>query len=410
MNTLMHLAVLLLLTIPVIAEEKAEVFDYLVAATRQDASMDWWYAVPAQFGPKLALVSSVSKGEYFNIIPFFKNYGVASNGQANITYDIEIIRPDGSIDEAMKDCAGHDGKATSPNLIPARAVLRLCFDPDDPYGEYTINVTAYDHVSSQTNAQSQTIKLAEFKIDPTTKEEREKLFYHYATAPNPSRALASFLQTEHSFLNAENEPIWSAIWFFKTLFENNEFLIPHLLGAFPEATLKQQKDMILLLALMDRTQELPKLSDGLKAYEKAMSAGRVPDPYAEITTGKQLDMLWAEYFATGRIKPIRQLVTALNLCEHIGTLEKIKTGELDPKVPEVYRKGMLEAVFQSALWSLRSNCVQSPLIYHYGRGILDTEELEEPAQSYLGFLLQSIAKDLQKPDAPTMLKETREKT
>lgn len=409
MNTLMRLVALFLLTLPSIAEEKADVFDYLVATTRQDASMDWWYAVPAPFGPNLSLVSSVSKGEYFNIIPVFKNYGVASNGEANITYDIEIIRPDGSVDEAMKKCAGHAGKATPPELIPARAVLRLCFDLEDPYGEYKINVTAYDHVSSQTNTQSHTITLTEFKIESTTKDEREKLFYQYATAPNPSRALASFLQTEHSFFNEENEPIWSAIWFYKTVFENNEFLIPHLLGAFPGATLKQQKDIILVLALLDRTHELS-LPEGLEAYEQVMRAGRVPDPYAEITTGKQLDMLWAEYFATGRIKPIRQLVTALSLCEHVGTLEKIKTGELDPKVPEVYRKGMLEAVFQSALWSLRSNCVRSPLIFHYCVGMLDAEEFAEPTQSYLGMLLQSIAKELQKPAEPTMLNETREKT
>lgn len=378
----------------------AEPFEFMLAPTRQDASMDWWYAVPAQFGPKLTLVASVAKGEYFNIVPFFKNYGVASNGEANITYDIAIVRPDGSIDEALENCDGHIGRATPPELIAARAVVRLCFDPEDPYGEYRINVTAYDHVANQTNTQSAAIVQHPFAIVKTTEEEREKLFFQYAVAPDPALALSAFLQTEHSFFNENNEPIWSAIWFFKTIFENNEFLVPHLLAAFPGGTTKQQRDTILVLALMNRTDGLPKLSNELRAFERAMKAGRIPDPYAETTTGQQLDMLWAEFFATGRIAPVEQLATALNLCSLAGTIEKIKAGELDPEHPEVARNGMLEAVFQSALWSLRSNCAQSPLLFQYCTGILDSGKLAKPAEACLAMLLKAIAEETAKKGNP----------
>ncbi len=380
------------------ASARAEPFDFMISPTRQDPSLDWWYAVPAEFTPQLSLVSSVAKGEYFNIIPFFKNYGIDRNGQSKITYDIEIIRPDGSTDEAMKKCVGHDGKASPPNLLAARAVLRIFFDPEDPYGDYTINVIAYDHISSQTNRESVTIEQKKFSIEPLSEEERESLFYNYASAPNPSHALSAFLQTNHSFFNEDSEPIWSAIWFFKTVFENNDFLIPHLLDAFHGGTFKQQKDIIMVLALMDRTDELPKMSSDLKTFKQIMNAGRIPDPYAEITMGKQLDMLWAEYFATGRIQPIRQLVTSLSLSEHIGTLDRIKSGEFDPETPEAQRTGMLEAVFQSALWSLRSNCERSPLVFQYCVGILDSEELEKPAQACLSMLLKSIAKDQSQPE------------
>ncbi len=380
-------ALALLLTITACGEP----FDFMIAPTRQDPSLDWWYAVPEGFTPQLNLVSSVAKGEYFNIIPFFKNYGTTSNGQVRITYDIEVLRPDGSIDESMQQCDGHKGVASPPNLLAARAVMRLCFDPEDPFGKYTINVTAYDHVSSQTNRQSVAIEQKDFTIEPLSEQERDELFFRYSTAPNPSQAFASFLQTEHDFIDKDNEPLWSAIWFFKTIFENNEFLIPHLLEAFSGGTPKQQKDIILVFALMGRTDELPTLPSEFKAFEQIMKAGRVPSPYSEITTGTQLDMLWAEFFATGRIEPIRQLTTSLTLVKHLGTLDKVKAGELDPKDPEVLRIGMLEAVFQSALWSLRSNCEQSPLLFPYCVNILDSEELEGSAQRVLAMLLQSIA-------------------
>jgi len=141
---------------------------------------------------------------------------------------------------------------------------------------------------------------------------------------------------------------------------------------------------------MNRTDELPVLPSQLKAVEQIMKGGRTPDPYSEITTGTQLDMLWAEYFATGRIQPIRQLTTSLSLIKHRGTLDQIKSGDLDREKPEVLRAGMLEAVFQSALWSLRSNCEQSPLLFPYCVNILDSEELDGPAQRVLAMLLQSM--------------------
>ena len=373
----------------------AEPFEYMVAVTRQDPSMDWWYAVPEPFVPRISSINSVAKGEYFSIIPIFKNYGVNSNGMANITFDLEVVRPDGSIDESVQGCTAHFDDAIPSNLIPSQAVVHLCFDPEDPYGEYEINVIAYDHVLGATNRQGSVIRQQAFEIEKSMQNERDALFVEYATAPNPSRALSSFLQTEHSFFTEENEPVWSAIWFFKTLFENNGYLLPHLLDAFPQGTFKQQKDTILVLALLNKSSMLPKLSSELKTFKRVMEAGRIPDPYGITTSGKQLDMLWAEYFATGRIKPIRQIIHSLDLVGYVGTLDKIKSGELDPEIPEVYRAGTLEAVFQSALWSLRSNCNQSPLAHHYCIGILESEELEKPIQSCLSMLLKSIA------DAPS---------
>jgi hypothetical protein len=371
----------------------ADPFEYSIALTRQDPSMDWWYAVPSEFTPRINQINCVAKGEYFRVIPFFKNYGIDTNGYANITFDFELLRPDGSIVESINAYAGYDGKVMVPELTPSHAVLNLCFDDNDPYGEYAINVTAYDHVLVATNHQTVLIEQKKFAFEVLTSEQRDDLFLKYALAPNPSRALSAFLQTEHSFFTNKNEPIWAAIWFFKTIFENNSYLIPHLLESFSTTSLKQQRDTILVLALMGKTDLLPKTSGELKTIQRIMEAGRIPNPYDEITTGKQLDMLWAEYFATGTVKPVRHIVTALNLVENRGTLDKIQAGELDPENLATYRAGMLEAIFQSALESLRSNCKKSPLVFHYCVGILDSEELEKNTQACLGMLLQSITNE-----------------
>lgn len=371
---------------------QAEPFDSMIAVTRQDASMDWWYAVPQEYAPKINRINRVVPGEYFRIIPFFSNYGTDSNRHAQISFDAEVVRPDGSMYLALPKCEGHKGVTDASNLLPASAVLNMCFDPADPFGEYKINVMSVDHINSRTNWQHTAIQLQKFGFELLSKNEREQLFYQYATAPNPAKAAAAFLQTRHSFFNEENEPIWSAIWFFKTVFENNEYLIPHLMDEFPVATLKQKQDLVMVMTLMNKADQLPRVSGELNAFLRVMKSGRVPDPYADITNGKQLDMLWAEFFATGTMKPIRQIATTLSLVKHVGTLDKIKAGELDTETPDVYRAGMLEAVFQSALWSLKSNCQAVPLVRQYGETILHSDELKQPAENCLHLLLQSVLK------------------
>lgn len=382
----------------------AEPFDSMIAVTRQDASMDWWYAVPQRYAPEINRINKVARGEYFRIIPFFMNYATDSNQYTRITFDIEVVRPDGSIKISIQESKGNEGAAAPSNLLPALAILNMCFDPEDPYGAYAINVTSVDHVATKTNLLHEVVQLKKFELKTLSKEDREKLFYQYANVPVPSKAAAAFLQTENSFFNEKNEPIWSAIWFFKTIFENNEYLIPYLIDEFPQATLKQKRDLILVMTLMNKSDQLPRVSGGLKAFLRVMKAGRIPDPYGPITSGKQLDMLWAEFFATGTIKPIRQIAESLSLVKHVGTLEKIKTGELDSKQPDVYREGMLEAVFQSALWSLKANCQEVPLVYRYCETILHSGELEQTAKNCLALLIQSISKQPENSTPPEEIK------
>ena len=102
-------------------------FDCMVGITRQDPSLDWWYAVPQEFVPHINRISSVSKDEYFCILPIFRNYMTDSNEQARITFDVEVIRPDGSVDVSLEKCDGHVGSATPPLLLPLTSGIESVF-------------------------------------------------------------------------------------------------------------------------------------------------------------------------------------------------------------------------------------------------------------------------------------------
>jgi len=363
-------------------------FDFLLAATRQDASMDWWYALPQPFAPKLQPLKTAPKGEYFSLIPVFRRYAVDSNDTASIVFDLTVRRPDGGLDSSLKRLDGFRGVPPSEKaLLPARAVVRFCFDDDDPLGNYVFEAVAVDEIAHATNRRRIVVEHVPFAPPDLSEETCESLFLHYPERPDPVRAFAAFLQTRRGFVNEEGEPVWAAIWFYKTVFKENEFLLPHLLEAFEKGDRRRRLCIVLLLVLLNETDRLPALSPELEAFRREAEKGHVPDPYAgRLKDARQLDLLWAEFFATGRVEPIRRFVAAFDLADVAGTLEKIKAGTLDFDDPEVRRDARLEAVFQAALWSMRSNLRTSSLLFRYAIGLADDERLPRKERVILHML------------------------
>lgn len=361
-------------SMPVLAAEKPDDFDAVIVLTRQDAGMDWWFAVPAQFAPVISKVDNVSRGENFNIIIFFNSYGADKDQMVDITYDFRMIRPDGTTGGREENCIGYRGKSIGPYLIPAKDIMTACFDQGDALGEYTLSVTAYDHVRNQVSKKSAKIRLKEFILPVVKQENEDNWFFEYPVNPQPSKAMAFFLNTPCPYINEKGEVLWSALWFYKCIYENNDFLVPCTVKYFKDkATLQQKKDIILLFRLLKQTDKLP-MTVELKEYNRSLGKIAVPDPYTEITTADKLDMLWGEFFATGKIKPVRQIVTSFNLCKYSGTGEDV----------------MKEAVFQSALWSVRSNCEQMPLLFQYCACLYETGDLNKDEKDYLGIILKKV--------------------
>ncbi len=395
LRILMVLSVICVSGLPAEGEEEQEEqkpFDVCVLPTRQDYKMDWWFAVPSRFVPKVSLASEIFQGEKFTLQIIFNGYSVESD-EANITFDVKVIKSDGTVDAYIEDCVGYKGKIPGKYLLPSQNSIYVCPDVDDPLGEYTAEVTAYDHIKNQTASKTARFCVSEFKI-PTMDSKDSKWFFNYPIDPKPAMAFASFIKCPKPYIDEKGKILWSAIWFSKCVFEENEFLIPHLIDFFEnQASEQQKKNIILLLFLIGKTESLPELADYLEEYKKTLKNIVIPDPYAEITTGNQEDMLWAEFFATSRIKPVKHLIAALNLSKHAEVLDKIKKKEITEINDEIREKAMLGAVFHAALWSLSSNCMNCDLLLQYCIGIYESGELNETEKVYLGAILKKVFKE-----------------
>jgi hypothetical protein len=84
----------------------------------------------------------------FLVIITFSGPGMSSNGDAKITIDIKITKPDGTTYFEAKDVPGWDGKYrySERSMQLADAVIKMRIEPTDPLGKYTVNATVRDSV------------------------------------------------------------------------------------------------------------------------------------------------------------------------------------------------------------------------------------------------------------------------
>ena len=170
-------------------------------------------------------------------------------------------------------------------------------------------------------------------------------------------------------------------------FVENKYHIDHLASRFEKATEEQQKKIILMLHWLNMLDKIKATPEEKAAYKAWASQVVLPDPYGETLSGGQQDMLWAEFFATGRIRPIRKLISNLEYSKYKGSIEAYKESK---KTEEDKLNAYKDAVFQSAVWSLASNCKQHALVAKYCIYLHDNGKLSANEKSLLGVILSKV--------------------
>ena len=106
-------------------------------------------------------------------------------------------------------------------------------------------------------------------------------------------------------------------------------------------------------------------------------------------SGEALDMLWGYFFASGEVAPIRRIISAFELADDFGAAERFAESK-QTKADE--DAALRDAVFQSAMWSLESNCSQHPLVLEHCERIVKTK-LTTNELTYLVMILSKLKPD-----------------
>lgn len=379
----------------------ASKFDAMVVPSLMDSDMDAWYKVPPNSGPNIHRATSVYQGQMFNLLIFFRGYSADKNNNLHVRYDVQVYDPDGNpTNDKASDILAYQGPMSNPEaLMLNQQYLKIVFTEKYQTGSYKIEVTAYDKNSGKNFTSVTPIELILFEL-PEKFESQQKAgewIMGYYKNPDPVKAISGVQSIVEPDTKWANDNL-NILTFFRRIFTDNSFLFTNIARNFNSLSKEDQKKLLLISAISNDL-ELQSVVTGedkeelLKFYTSAKEI-KFPDMNEEINSPVQLDILWSEFFTTGKYEPIKKIVSALALEKYKGNLDRIKAGEIEI-TREVERNAYLEATYGSAVWSLLSNCKQMPLVFNYCVFIYENEPLDEGIKYQLGTLLRIAQNETQ---------------
>ena len=237
---------------------------------------EWNRPASADFAPRMETADRVKRGDIIVAFVLFSGCSPSEDGLCDASVDFEVLRPDGAEYSTIADAELWRGKAPVPKpyLQLGTTYLGLVIEPQDPLGDYTVNVQVCDSVSDRcldlTEQFEATHRLQEFELD--------EFMNSYYLDPRPDlvpRALRD-LSDKGTLSDPNAKP--PVLSFLAEVFSNNRERLEDWRGIIDEMEAGARGEIL-----------------------RAVSLSR--DPKA-IQTSEELspslnDMCWGGFFATG---------------------------------------------------------------------------------------------------------------
>jgi hypothetical protein len=372
----------------------ASAIDILAIPMATDPDMNAWQYVPAGSEPTLYPTKRVYRGQPFRLLVLGKDYATDSQNNVDITYTIQGFSPNESpLFDRNSQLELFKGVVSSDKLLLlSRQFPLLDFAATDPIGTYRFLITAHDVLADTTSSSTAKITLALIsdRTEFSSKEEFSSWIENYYRAPDPGRAITALLQ----YLQPDStDSIKQAamLTFLTTIIQNNTFLWSHLKKIYIESDLPDRKKILLISALSDLQDEQfftsvePEL---IEFYNDALKIDLlIPTDRPVLAT--EVDILWAEFMATGTLAPIRKLVGALALVSTKDSQEIIAASQA-VMTPELEKNAKLEEVYHIALSSLVNNGERHSLVKQYLGYIYENDKLTPTIKSQIKDILEIL--------------------
>lgn len=338
---------------------------------------DQWYKTVSESVPLVSEAKTVYHEQPLFVYVFFSSYGIDSLSVADVSYNFRLFRPDSSLVENFTNILGYKGNINNPsNVLLSIANVRLSLESFEPIGIYQFEVEAVDNIVRDTIKVVSDISLKELTLKSGINNDSlmDNWMSKYYQSPLPEYAIDAFIYFSKSEMKNDLEGIMFA--FFREVFNNNNYLLPYLIEKYDFQEEETQNDIITLMAFLEteNSEFVNKLSENKRYIYNELRKDKSFFDYSNLQHPTQLDMLWSEFFASGKYNPIRQLVNALSLKGYKGSIEKYKASNNDKSLEHDV---LMETIYKSAVWSLGVNSGTHKLVKDYLTYILKTENLEE---------------------------------
>jgi len=365
--------------------------DGLLIQTIDYSLHDKWTKTISSSVPTISTCTKVFKKQYFFLTAIVGGYSINDLGIANVDYTIKITKPDKTIYTSQEQLPILNRKvADNKNLQMSDAVLKICFEEPDAFGKYKIDVEINDRISGQSKSIHSIIELVDMPKYKKFKVKDDVAFSdwvsNYYLKQKPESALMNYIYYSQSKLSDNESGFWPVFSEFIEIYKNNTFLLPQLFQFFKN---QDDKTRIYLIYLLHYSElGTPDFFNGLsemdtKTYSQIKDL-KISDIYGKITDAQQLDMLWATFMAGGSYQPILKLIQTLEYNKYNGFLEKYKDSG---KTEEDRQNAINNAIYNSLIWSLKSNCKQHPLVKAYCEWAMENENLSTIQKDELKLIL-----------------------
>lgn len=126
-----------------------ELVGYIAVGTSPDF-LGQWFQTPPERGPTLPLVKQFAVGDTAYVAFVLTGALPDQRGRADVTVDVRIAKPDGSVLFSQEAYARYDKLATTrPAFVMADPALDVGFDASDPLGEYSLVAIFHDKVAQK---------------------------------------------------------------------------------------------------------------------------------------------------------------------------------------------------------------------------------------------------------------------
>jgi hypothetical protein len=326
--------------------------------------------VPGNRALNMPTVKAVEPGQPFELFFFIPVKGPLTAG-LKMNGTLTMRAPDGGEKVIFKDLPVFELPVGAKGFCHSAQSVRGKFDVRDARGDYrwTLQLTPVEGTFSGNLTCSAGINLKSSVSDrrAMTADEFAKFFRVYYRSPVPERILAAweyYMTTgvaEQRKREGEGFNPLATLKGFAELFRNN----PQFQDDLAEMSAKCPGDQVIFYALIfnsigvDDLKKRQIIPDKRVQAEIVSLAGCDPLSISEISGGEHLDMLWGEFFITGRFEPVLRLVNEMRYRPVITVAEARRRNDAkQPLTQDEIKLLMNDILKMAAVWSLRSNLEQ----------------------------------------------------
>lgn len=111
---------------------------------------DWLakWDTPSETAPNFNEAKTVARGNKVFVLTFFSNPKLNDAKSADVSCDIDIVRPNGTSSIHQLDTVCFKGvlKGNPLNMYLSAPILNFVGEPDDPAGEWLVSITLKDNI------------------------------------------------------------------------------------------------------------------------------------------------------------------------------------------------------------------------------------------------------------------------